>query len=122
MLIGVNAMTERTAKLRAALRICEREGLLNRVMVPYPIHLDGESGKTVLPPRLFYLPKFDVVAHSIGDDSFYLENPEYKVGGVSKEIYIMEKAPACLSNYFALEEQYSRVEKLVVKSAIGGRG
>lgn len=101
-------------KVRAALRLCERLGVLDRVMVPHAIPLDNESVRKIFPPRLFYLPKFGIVAHALGDDSFYELHPEYVKGGVSKEIHILDKAPMHLSNFFAMEETYAKIPGLSV--------
>lgn len=108
---------EDTPKIRAALRLCEKMGVLDRIMVPYSVLLDGESPRKIVPPRLFYLPKIKVVAHSVGDDPFYMMHPEYEVGGLSKEIYILDKCPLFLSNYFAMEETYSKFSGLRVVDA-----
>ncbi len=108
---------EDTPKVRAALRLCEKMGVLERIMVPYSVLLDGESPRKIIPPRLFFLPKIKVVAHSVGDDPFYIMYPEYTVGGLSREIYILDKCPLHLSNYFAMEEIYSKFTGLTVVDA-----
>lgn len=109
---------EDTPKVRAALRLCEKLGVLDRIMVPYSVLLDGESPRQIVPPRLFFLPRVGLVAHSVGDDPFYAMHPEYVVGGVSKEIYILDKCPLFLSNYFAMEDIYSKFSGLRVVDAV----
>lgn len=108
---------QNTPKVRAALRLCEKLGVLDRVMVPYSVLLDGESPRKIIPPRLFYLPRIKTVAHSVGDDAFYLMFPQYEEGGLSKEIYVLDKTPLFLSNFFAMEGIYSKFPGLTVADA-----
>lgn len=103
---------DKPAKIKAALRVCERLGVLDRVIVPHPVYLDGEDIRKIFPPRLFYLTHLGVVAHSVGDEFFYASNPSYQPGGVSKEIYVLDTTPDCLGNYFAMEKVYSKIPQL----------
>lgn len=102
------------AKIKAALRVCERLGVLDRVIVPHPVFLDDEDIRKIFPPRLFYLTHLGIVAHSVGDDFFYQSNPAYIPGGVSKEVYVLDSTPDCLGNYFAMQKVYSKVPVLTV--------
>jgi len=102
------------AKIKAALRLCERLGVLDRVMVPHPIFLDTEDIRKIFPPRLFYLTHLGIVAHSVGDDFFYESNPTYVVGGQSKEVYVLDTTPDCLGNYLAMQKIYSKIPTLTV--------
>ena len=79
-------------------------GVLTREMCYSAEPLDGELDWDMFPPRLFYFPKYLLLVHVVGTDGFYEANPEYSRGGISKECYILEEIPLCLSNYFALEE------------------
>ena len=105
------------SKVKAALRLCEKMGVLDRIMVPYSVLLDGESPRKIVPPRLFFLPRIKIVAHSVGEDPFYDMFPQYKVGGLSKEIYVLDKCPLFLSNYFAMEDIYKKFTPLRVADA-----
>jgi hypothetical protein len=43
--------------------------------------------------------------------------PQYTIGGLSKEIYVLDKTPLFLSNYFAMENIYNKFVPLRVADA-----
>lgn len=109
---------DRLALARHLLKL-EPLGVLSREICYHPIPTDEEDpgmfgAKTakswgILPPRLFFIPKYFTLVHCYGDDRFYDKNPQYIRGGVSAECYVVEDFPRFLANYFAMEPTYRRV-------------
>lgn len=92
---------------KALLKI-EPTGVLAREICYHSVPLDGEdSGKMVIPPRLFLITSHFLLVHAYGDDVFYDLSPEYERGGLSKECYVLKDTPRYLSNYFAMEDLYA---------------
>jgi hypothetical protein len=126
--LGVNMSITHTKKTREALdrqalarnllRL-EPLGVLSREICYQSIPTDeedpglfganGTKSWGVLPPRLFFIPKYFTLVHCYGDDAFYEKHPEYEKGGLSKECYVVEDFPRYLANYFAMESTYQRV-------------
>lgn len=95
------------AEVQKLLLRIEPLGVLTREICYHSIPLDTEnSGKVLIPPRLFFITKHFLLVHAYGDDAFYEQFPEYVRGGVSKECYVLPDTPKYLSNYFAMEETY----------------
>lgn len=95
--------------LASTLLRIEPLGVLSREICYESIPLDGEdSGKVIIPPRLFFLPKQFLLVHAYGDDAFYYLNPTFERGGLSKECYVLDTPPRFLSNYFAMQAVYEK--------------
>lgn len=94
-------------------------GVLTREICYHPIPTEAEDpgmfgAKTtkswgIIPPRLFFIPKYFTLVHCYGDERFYERHPEYVKGGLSKECYVVDDFPRHLANYFAMEPTYRRV-------------
>lgn len=109
---------DKLALARLLLRL-EPLGVLTREICYQPIPTDDEDpgmfggkgfkGWGILPPRLFFIPKYFTLVHCYGDDKFYEKHPEFEKGGISKECYVLDDFPRFLANYFAMEPTYQRV-------------
>ncbi len=102
---------EELDKLALARHLLKLEplGVLSREICYQAIPLEDEEGKRlIIPPRLFFIPKYFTLVHCYGDPSFYTLNPEFKEGGLSKECYVLDRFPRFLSNYFAMEDTYQK--------------
>lgn len=102
---------EELDKLALARHLLKLEplGVLSREICYQAIPLEDEEGKRlIIPPRLFFIPKYFTLVHCYGDPSFYTLNPEFKEGGLSKECYVLDRFPRFLSNYFAMQAVYEK--------------
>lgn len=98
-------------EIEKSLLLLEGQGVLDRDICYHPILTDEEQAGIVkaprpLPPRLLYVPTLHILIHCYGDTEFYVSNPEYMRGGLSKECIVLPTTPRHLDNYFAMEDTY----------------
>lgn len=93
------------ARLKKYLLGVESIGVLDRRVIMKPVAIkDGDTSP--LPPRLVFIPRFYLLVHIVGDAEFYRKNPDYLIGGLSKECHILDSIPRELDNFMTMEQTY----------------